>query len=144
MVNKHIDDIASKYLTPSETYEIALLFLPSEAIFNSLHSEFDLVIEKSFRKKVMIVSPTSLMSILHTVNAVKTNADMRENIDLVQKEVGILVDDVKRLSERAQKLKNHFQLAEKDIDGVLTSVGKITKRGDKIVNVKVADTEKLT
>jgi DNA recombination protein RmuC len=57
---------------------------------------------------------------------------MREQAHLIQGEVFRLMDDVNRLDERVRKLQGHFQLAQKDVDEVLVSSGKITNRSRKI------------
>ena len=69
-VLKHIKDISEKYIIPGETAESALMFLPSESIYAELHSNFTDVVEVSYRSKVWIVSPTTLMATLNTVRAV--------------------------------------------------------------------------
>ncbi len=74
---KHINDIAGKYILPGETAESAFLFLPSEAVYAELHANFTDVVEKSYRAKVWIVSPTTLMAVLHTIRAVLKSARMR-------------------------------------------------------------------
>ncbi|MGO7668381.1 DNA recombination protein RmuC, partial [Rhizobium ruizarguesonis] len=47
-------------------------------------------------------------------------------------EVAILMDDRSRLDERGRKLQGHFAMAQKDIDRVVTSADKLTRRGAKI------------
>lgn len=69
-VLRHIKDISEKYIIPGETAESALMFLPSESIYAELHSNFTDVVEVSYRSKVWIVSPTTLMATLNTVRAV--------------------------------------------------------------------------
>ncbi len=128
----HIKAIAGKYLIFGETYEIALMFLPSEAIYAELHTNFSDLVEKGFVQKVMIVSPTTFMATLHTMRAVMKDAAMREQAHIIQKEVGVLADDVRRLSERTTKLQTHFKQASKDVDDILISSSKITGRADKI------------
>ncbi|MEE9273089.1 MAG: DNA recombination protein RmuC [Robiginitomaculum sp.] len=128
----HIKDISEKYLIFGETYEIALMFLPSEAIFAELHTNFSNIVEKGFSQKVMIVSPTTFMATLHTMRAVMKDAAMREQAHIIQKEVGTLANDVRLLSERTSKLQTHFKQAGKDIDDILVSSNKITQRADKI------------
>ena len=51
----HIKAVAEKYLIFGETHDVAMLFLPSEAIYAELHANFPQVIEKGFSQKVMIV-----------------------------------------------------------------------------------------
>lgn len=133
----HIKAIADKYLIFGETYEIAMLFLPSEAIYAELHTNFTDVVEKGFSAKVMIVSPTTFMATLHTMRAVMKDAVMREQAHIIQKEVGVLANDVRLLSERANKLQTHFNQAAKDVESILTSSRKITNRSDRIGQLDV-------
>ena len=67
---KHIGDIRDKYIVPGETAESALMFLPSEAIYAELHANFTGLVDESYRARVWIVSPTTMMATLNTVRAV--------------------------------------------------------------------------
>lgn len=64
---------------------------------------------------------------------------MREQASLVQREVGLLVQDVKRLSERIEGLKKHFAQTDGDLREISTSIEKITKRGRSISEVQLGD-----
>ena len=134
---KHINDISGKYLIFGETHDVALMFLPSEAIYAELHANFPDVIETSFTKKVMIVSPTTFMATLHTMRAVMKDAAMREQTHIIQREVGVMADDVRRLDERVEKLQTHFKQTSKDVDDIRTSSKKIISRSGKIAALDV-------
>ena len=136
---KHVKDIAEKYIVPGETAESALMFLPSEAIYAELHAHFPEVVEKSYRAKVWIVSPTTLMATLNTVRAVLKDARMREQAGLIQKEVRLLLDDVGRLDSRVAQLDKHFVQATEDIRQIRISTDKVVKRADRIEAVQVGD-----
>lgn len=136
---KHVRDIAEKYIVPGETAESALMFLPSEAIYAELHANFPEVVEKSYRAKVWIVSPTTLMATLNTVRAVLKDARMREQAGLIQKEVRLLLDDVGRLDSRVAQLDKHFVQAAEDIRQIRISTDKVVKRADRIESVQVGD-----
>ncbi|AVM75697.1 DNA recombination protein RmuC [Magnetospirillum gryphiswaldense] len=136
---KHVRDIAEKYIIPGETAESALMFLPSEAIYAELHANFPEVVEKSYRAKVWIVSPTTLMATLNTVRAVLKDARMREQAGLIQKEVRLLLDDVERLDGRVAQLDKHFVQATEDIRQIRISTDKVVKRADRIEAVQVGD-----
>ena len=58
-VGKHVKDIAERYLLPGETQDVALMFVPSEAIYSDLVDHFDELVQKAHRARVVIVSPTS-------------------------------------------------------------------------------------
>ncbi len=140
-VSKHVKDIAEKYILPGETAESAIMFLPSEAIYAELHANPKLrgVIEDSFRRRVWIVSPTTLMATLNTVRAVLKDARMKEQAGVIQKEVQELIKDVVRLDDRVGKLQTHFGQADKDINDIQTSTRKIINRGEKIEAVQLGD-----
>jgi len=138
---KHINDISEKYIIAGETAESALMFLPSEAVYAELHASFADVVEKSYRAKVWIVSPTTLMATLNTIRAVLKDANMREQAGVIQKEVGILLDDIARLDKRVSNLGSHFEQASKDIREITISTDKITKRAEKIEEIQVNDGE---
>ena len=140
-VLKHIKDISEKYIIPGETAESALMFLPSEAIYAELHANFIDVVEMSYKAKVWIVSPTTLMATLNTVRAILKDAHMREQAGVIQKEVGLLIEDICRLDERIENLGRHFKQAGDDIEAIKVSSGKITRRVQKIEAVELGEEE---
>lgn len=141
-VIKHIKDISEKYIIPGVTAESALMFLPSESVYAELHANFTEVVEVSYRSKVWIVSPTTLMATLNTVRAVLKDARMREQAGVIQKEVGVLIEDIGRLDDRIESLSKHFDMANKDIGDIKISSGKIARRIDKIEEIQLGPDEK--
>ncbi|HEY4635176.1 MAG TPA: DNA recombination protein RmuC [Rhodospirillales bacterium] len=131
-VRKHVLDIAERYIVAGETAESALMFLPSEAIYAELHANFRNVIEESFKRRVWIVSPTTLMATLTTVRAILKDALMREQAGVIQQEVIKLLEDVVRLDKRVDSLESHFGQASKDIREIRVSADKVLKRGARI------------
>ena len=138
-VRKHIHDIAEKYIVPGETAESALMFLPSEAVYAELHTNFSDVVETSYRARVWIVSPTTLMATLNTVRAVLKDVRMREQAGVIQTEVRSLLGDVGRLDERVGKLQRHFDQAGEDMRQIRISTDKVTKRGERIDELELED-----
>ena len=136
-VLKHVSDISEKYIVPGETAESALLFLPSEAVYAELHANLPDVIERSWKSKVWVVSPTTLMATLNTIRAVLKDSQMREQAHVIQREIMILLQDIGRLDGRVGKLENHFRQAEDDLRQIRVSTEKITKRGNKIEEIEL-------
>ena len=143
-VTKHINDIAEKYILPGETAESALMFLPSEAVFAELHANFPNVLEQSYRARVYIVSPTTMMATLNTVRAVLLDVRMREQAGVIQVEVQKMLEDVQRLDDRVGKLQKHFNAVTSDINQITTSTGKITNRGETILEVEMRDDDRVS
>jgi len=135
----HVRDIADKYIIAGETAESALMFLPSEAVYAELHANFRAVIEESFRKRVWIVSPTTLWATLNTVRAILKDVRMREQAGLIQIEVQKMLDDLGRLDTRVGNLQRHFDQAARDIGDIRTSTDKVTRRGTRIEEMQLGD-----
>ena len=143
-VLKHVKDISEKYILAGETAESALMFLPSEAVYAELYANLPDVVEKSYRAKVWIVSPTTLMATLNTVRAVLKDARLREQAGVIQKELLILLEDITRLDERVGNLSRHFDQASDDIKQIKVSSDKITRRAERIEELEMEEAEKIT
>jgi DNA recombination protein RmuC len=128
----HIRDIAEKYLLAGETQDTAFLFVPSESIFASIHENFEPVVQRAHRARIVIVSPSLLMLSVQVLQALLKDQRMREQAHVIQGEVTRLMDDLTRLDDRVRKLHGHFTAAQKDVDLILTSTEKLTRRGARI------------
>jgi len=140
-IEVHIRDIAEKYLIQGETQDTAFMFVPSESVFAEIHENFEAVVQKAHRARVVIVSPSLLMLSIQVIQAILKDARMREQAHLIQGEVIRLMEDVARVDERVRRLQTHFGQAAKDIDDILVSTSKVTKRGQKIEALEFAEGE---
>ena len=140
-VGKHVRDIAEKYLIPGETQAPAIMFVPSESLYAELHDSFSDLIQKAQRAQIIVVSPNILMLAINTVQTVMKDARMREQASLIQKEVGMLLNDVRLLSDRVGKLQSHLNQAEGDIKGILISAGKVVGRAERIERVDLQSSD---
>jgi DNA recombination protein RmuC len=131
-IGKHISDIASKYLLPGETQEMALMFVPSESVYAELYDGFDDLVQKAYRAGVVMVSPSLLMLAIQVMQQILKDARMREAADLIRTEVGRLMEDVGRLQERALKLQQHHGQSGEDLRQILVSAEKIGARAGRI------------
>ncbi|MFG1420181.1 DNA recombination protein RmuC [Roseixanthobacter liquoris] len=129
---KHINDVAERYLVPGETQDIALIFVPSESVYAEINESFDDIVQRAFRVRVVLVSPSLLMLAIQLVQAISKDARMREQADRIRAEVGALVADVGRLRERVGELSRHFGQVGEDVSKVLISADKIAKRGSRL------------
>lgn len=146
-VKKHIKDIADKYIVPGETTDGALMFLPSEAIYAELHTNFMNVVEESHRRRVYIVSPSTLMAFLNSMRALLKDVHMREQAGLIQAEVKKLVRNVELLDERIAKVRRNFDIANKAIGEVQTSSERIKSDIARVEKIELNDetpSEELT
>lgn len=136
-LQKHIKDIAEKYIIPNETTDGAMMFIPAEAIFAEVHANYPEIISLSQRLKVWLVSPSTLMAVLTTARAVLKDDATRKQVHIIQKHLYDLAGDFVRFEKRMDKLSKHIDLAHQDVSEVNTSAKKITQRFQKIEAVEL-------
>ncbi len=138
-IKKHINDIASKYIISGETSDGALMFIPAEAVFAEIHAHQPQLVEEAQRKRVWMVSPTTMMAVLTTARAVLKDSATRKQIHLIQEHLVMLAADFDRFRSRMDNLSRHIQQANKDVAEVNTSARKISSRFEKIEKVELEE-----
>ena len=131
-VRKHIDAIGEKYIIPGTTAESAMMFIASESIFETLHREFPGAVEYAARKKVFIVSPSTLWATLNTIRAVLSDIKIKRVAAKIRKELDALLTDLGRLNDRATNVEKHFRMTQTDVEQLQISIGKIAPRAEKL------------
>ena len=135
-IDLHLKAISEKYLLKGETQDTAFMFVPSESIFAEIHENFESLIQKAHQVRVVIVSPSILKLSIQVMQSILKDVRMREQAHLIQKEIAMLAKDVGLIDERVHKLATHFGQAQKDVEQILTSTGKVTKRSNKIADLE--------
>jgi DNA recombination protein RmuC len=143
-VTRHFSEIADKYLIPGETHEMALMFVPSESVYAEIYDNFDDLVQKAYRARVVMVSPALLMLAIQVVQQIQKDARMREAADQIRDEVGHLMGDIGRLGDRVRKLQQHFNQSNEDVRQALISIEKIESRGERIRQVEVGALEEAS
>ncbi len=136
-IRKHINDIADKYILPGETSDGAVMFIPSESVFAEIHGHYPELVEEAYRRRVWLVSPTTMMAILTTARAVLKDAATREQVHVIQQHLNFLSKDFGRFQDRMDKLSRHIHQAQKDVDEVTVSARKISDRFGQIEKVEL-------
>lgn len=134
---KHIDDISSKYIIPDVTSDGAVMFVPAEAVFAEIHGYHADVVEYAMKKRVWIVSPTTLMAILNTARAVIKDVETRKQIHIIKEHLGKLGEEFGRFDKRMKALADHIRLAHEDAEQVATTSKKISSRFTQIEKVEL-------
>ena len=140
-VKAHIKAISEKYIIEGETADGAIMFLPSEAVYAELHSNFPELIREGFEARVWIVSPTTCMATLNTMRAILKDARMREQAGAIRTALRQLHRDVELVVDRVDKLNTHFTQARKDIEGISTAAERAGKRAHKLDNFDFEEIE---
>lgn len=137
-------DETSKYIRPSEnTLDYAFMFIPSEAIYYDLlvnnvgatgTNSRDLIEYAFVDKKVIIVSPTTLLAYLQTVMQGLKSLQIEEQAKDIQKRVGELGKHIAAHETFMQKLGSTLSITV----GHYNNAHKSLARMDKDV-IKIAD-----
>jgi DNA recombination protein RmuC len=138
-VKKHVEDVGTKYIIPGETADGALLFVPSEAIYADLHARFPQVVEDAARRRVYVVSPTTLWAVLGTMRALMQDVRMRAEAGRIQEEVRKLMAELARFDERVSDLRKHFDRASDSIRAIEVTRDKVTRAGERIAAVELGE-----
>ena len=138
-IKKHINDIADKYIIAGETAEGAVMFIPAEAVFAEIHAHFPDLVEESQKKRVWMVSPTTLMAVLTTARAVIKDDATRKQVHLIQEHLGKLSAEFNRFGTRMENLSRHITQAHKDVGDVKITADKISRQFVSIEKVEIEE-----
>jgi DNA recombination protein RmuC len=136
-IHKHIQDIADKYIIAGETSDGAMMFIPAEAVFAEIHAHFPKLVDEAHKKRVWMVSPTTMMAILTTARAVLKDEATRKQVHIIQMHLRELEKDFSRFETRMDKLAQHIRQSHEDVDNIHTSARKITAKFKKIDSVEL-------
>jgi len=136
-VKKHIDAISSKYIIKNVTSDQAIMFLPAEAIFAEINAYHNDLIQYAYKNKVWIVSPTTLISTLTTIQVIIKNIEKDKYASVIHKELNLLSEEFRRYKERWDKLSRSIDSVSKEVKDLYTTSDKITKRFDSINSVEL-------
>ncbi len=136
-VKKHIDAIASKYIIKGVTSDQAILFLPAEAIFAELNAYHQDLIEYSYKKRVWITSPTTLISTLTVIEMIIKNMEKDKYASIIHEELNKLGLEFARYKERWDRLSRSIQTVNKEVENVSITTDKISKKFNTINQVEV-------
>lgn len=136
-VKKHINDISEKYIIPGVTTDQAILFLPAEAIFAEINAYHHDIISHAQTKRVWLVSPTTFMATLTTIQVVIQNVERSKYTSVIHQELNRLGEEFGRYRDRWDKLSQHIDTVSKDVKDIHTTTGKISSRFEQISNVQI-------
>ncbi len=144
-INRHIDQLSNKNyqdLYQMESPDFVLLFIPIESAFAVALNKDSSLYSNAFEKRIVIVTPTTLLVSLKTIDSMWTNQKQQENAYEIAKQAGALYDkfegfvsDLVRVGKKMEEAKTEYGNAMgKLVDGngnLVKSVEKLKKMGAK-------------
>lgn len=136
-IKTHVDDISNKYIVSGETAQAALMFIPAESVFSEIHAHHNNLIQYAHERKVWLVSPTTMMAIIHTIQALLKDLETQKQVHIIQEHLQYLAKDFTRFQDRMGHVAKHIAEAHEKVSKVKISAEKIHKRFQKIENVEL-------
>ncbi len=133
----HIKDVAEKYIITDETCQAAVLFIPAESIFAEIHANHSDLIDFAYQRKVWLVSPTTMMAILHTTQAVLKDLQTQAQVGIIKEHLQYLAEDFNRFQDRMDSVAKHISDANNKVGQVKISAQKISKRFAQIEKAEI-------
>lgn len=144
-INRHVEQLSSKNyhdLYHMESPDFVLLFIPIESAFAVALNEDTTLYNKAFEKNIVIVTPSTLLATLRTIDSMWTNQKQQENAIEIARQAGALYDkfegfvsDLIKIGKKMDEAKIEYGNAmNKLVDGkgnLITSVEKLKKMGAK-------------
>ncbi|WP_337968994.1 DNA recombination protein RmuC [uncultured Flavobacterium sp.] len=144
-IKRHVEQLGSKNyhdLYQIESPDFVLLFIPIEPAFAIALNEDATLYNKAFDRNIVIVTPTTLLATLRTIDSMWTNQKQQENAFEIARQAGALYDkfegfvaDLLRIGNKIKDTKTEYENAmSKLVDGrgnLISSVEKLKKMGAK-------------
>jgi len=140
-VKKHVNDICTKYIIQGQTSEQAMMFIPAEAIFAEINAYHQDLIDYASERKVWMASPTTLMSVLSTVQVVLRNMEREKYASIIHDELNKLGKEFKLYKDRWESLAKDIKRVSDDVDKINITSNKIEKKFDRLSKVDMNDFE---
>jgi DNA recombination protein RmuC len=144
-IRRHVEQLGDKNyhdLYQIESPDFVLLFIPIEPAFAAALNEDTTLYNKAFEKNIVIVTPSTLLATLRTIDSMWTNQKQQENAFEIARQAGALYDkfegfvtDLIRIGKKIDESKSEYDGAMNKLKegkgNLITSVEKLKKMGAK-------------
>jgi len=144
-IRRHIDQLSAKNyhdLYSMESPDFVLLFIPMEPAFAVALTEDTTLYNKAFERNIVIVTPSTLLATLRTIDSMWTNQKQQENAVEIARQAGALYDkfegfvgDLINVGKKMEEGKKAYEGAMgKLVQGkgnIIVSIEKLKKMGAK-------------
>lgn len=144
-LRRHVDQLSQKKyedLYEMESPDFVLLFIPIEPAFAIAINEDNTLYNKAFEQNIIIVTPSTLLATLRTIDSMWNNEKQQKNAIEIARQAGALYDkfegfvgDLTKVGKKMDEAKTEYRGAmNKLVDGrgnIITSIEKLKKMGAK-------------
>lgn len=138
-LKSHVRELAEKHYQNAKnlnTPDFVLMFLPIEASFSVAVQADPELFSYAWERKIVIVSPTTLLATLRTVASIWKQENQTKNAQEIARLSGALYDKLVGFTEDWQKVKDNLDRAGKSYDEALRKMnsgqGNVFRTAEKI------------
>ncbi|MGZ4957798.1 MAG: DNA recombination protein RmuC [Methylomonas sp.] len=124
-VRSHIKALSSKdysSLKGLRSLDFVLLFMPIEAAFMAAFQADEKLFNDAFEHKIVVVTPTTLLATLRTIQNIWRYEQQNENARLIADKAGTLYDKIRGFVEDIDKLGNQLNTVHKTYDAIVNKL----------------------
>lgn len=135
-LNKHVSQLSEKKyerIYEIESPDFVLLFVPIEPAFAIAINKDNQLYNKAFEQNIVIVTPTTLLATLRTIDSMWQNEKQQRNALEIANEAGKLYDQFVLLTDDLIKVGNQLKTVQGSYDSTMK---KLTGRGNLIKKVE--------
>ena len=135
-LKRHIEQLSEKKyedIYKIESPDFVLLFIPIEPAFAVALNADNQLYNKAFEKNIVIVTPTTLLATLRTIDSMWNNEKQQRNAIEIALQAGRLYDQFVNLTEDLIKVGNQLKTVQGSYD---VSMKKLTGSGNLIKKVE--------
>ena len=135
-LKRHIDQLSAKNyqdIYQIESPDFVLLFVPIEPAFAMAINHDSNLYSWAFEKNIVIVTPTTLLATLRTIDSMWNNEKQQQNAIEIATQAGRLYDQFVNLTEDLLKVGNQLNTVKGSYD---VTMKKLTGKGNLITRVE--------
>ncbi len=135
-IKNRINELSNKnyhQLYQMESPDFVLLFIPIEAAFAVASNEYPRLYAEAFDKNIILVTPTTLLAVLKTIDSMWQNEKQKQNAITIATQAGALYDSFTALTEELTKIGRQLGTVQNSYD---VAMKKLTGKGNLLRRVE--------
>ncbi|TYA55976.1 DNA recombination protein RmuC [Formosa maritima] len=135
-VRKRVNELGEKnyhQIYEMDSPDFVLLFIPIESAFAIASMEYPALYSDAFEKNIIIVTPTTLLAVLKTIDSMWQNEKQKANAIEIATQAGRLYDSFVNLTDELLKVGSQIGTVQKSYENAMI---KLTGKGNLIKRVE--------
>lgn len=147
----HIDGLANKNyqtLDGMDSPDFVFMFIPIESALGIVMDSFPDIIEYSWKKNIVISTPSTLMASLRTISSLWKIEKQSQNAHIIAKKSGLLYDKLANFYEDIKKVGESLEKTQKSYDSAMKRLqygkGNLMERASELKELGVDSTKNIS